>query len=91
MWNALLLVLCNLVGNNRQATIQLHRVAVDDFAIILSRDLYRQLPAVVSDMKHDQTYELYIRFTSPRRTDYGDKRLTTHLRHFDTTECLCEP
>jgi len=53
MRNAFRLILRNLVGDNRQPTIQLHRVAVDDFAIIFPRDFYCQLPAVVSKMKRD--------------------------------------
>jgi hypothetical protein len=48
MRNTLGLILRDLVGDDRQATIQLHRIAVDDLAIILSREFYRQLPVVVS-------------------------------------------
>jgi len=55
MRNAFRLILRDLVGDNGQPTIQLHGVAVDDLAIILSRDFYCQLPAVVSKMKRDWT------------------------------------
>ena len=72
MRNAFRLILRDLVGDNRQPTIQLHRITIDNLAIILSRDLYSQLPDVVSKMKHDQTNEFYIRLASPCRTDDGD-------------------
>jgi hypothetical protein len=41
-------ILRDLVGDNGQPMIQLHSISIDDFAIVLSRDLYSQLPLVVS-------------------------------------------
>jgi hypothetical protein len=43
MWNILHISLDDLVGNDRQALIKLHRISVDDFAIILAGYLYGQL------------------------------------------------
>jgi hypothetical protein len=48
MRHALHLFLCDLVRDDRQAMVQLHRISVDDFAIVLQRYLHRQLLLSVS-------------------------------------------
>jgi hypothetical protein len=41
-------ILCDLVGDDRKPLIKLHRISVDDFSIVLSRNLNGQLPTVIN-------------------------------------------
>jgi hypothetical protein len=65
MPHALHLILRNLVGDNRQPFIQLHRIPIDDFAIVLPRYLDSQLPGVMSDGRCASRIYLHQTFPSP--------------------------
>lgn len=53
MRDSLRFFLRNLICNDRQTSVELHRIAVDDLTIVSARYLNRQLPAVVSDLRID--------------------------------------
>jgi hypothetical protein len=48
MSDTLHLILRDFVGDDRQSFIQLHRITINDFAIVLSSYLDCQLPGVMS-------------------------------------------
>jgi hypothetical protein len=58
MRNAFGLFICNLVRDDRQTVIQLHRISIDNFAIEFARDLDGQLPAVISTCNYNPRREI---------------------------------
>jgi hypothetical protein len=85
MWYSFRLFRGDLIRDDWQAMIKLHRISIDNFSIKLARYLNSQLPAVISTFECMPRSKSYIRLARASCTHDGNQRLFGRLRHFEHT------